>query len=141
MSEEGVPAKPPMTIVPAVMAGYFDLAFYAAMHERVARWRALTTIPEEQLPAGADRLACERLLLAEARLIDSGQLNEWLALYTDDCAYWLPTDVHGADPGKVVSWEFNDRRRLEERVERLATGRAFSQHPITRTPISIRTSR
>ena len=32
-----------------------------------------------------------------------------------------------------MSWEFNDRRRLEERVERLATGRAFSQHPVTRT--------
>lgn len=130
---EGATAKPAMTIVPAVLAGYFDLDFYAAMHERVARWRSLTTVPDERLPAEADRLACERLLVAEARLIDSGQLDAWLTLYTDDCAYWLPTDVHGADPGKFVSWEFNDRRRLEERVERLATGRAFSQHPVTRT--------
>ena len=36
-------------------------------------------------------------------------------------------------PRAIVSWEFNDRRRLEERVERLATGRAFSQMPVTRT--------
>lgn len=122
-----------MTLVPAIRAGYFDLAFYAAMHERVARWRSLTTVPPELLPPEADRLACERLLVAEARLIDRGHLDEWLDLYTDDCAYWLPTDVHGADPGKVVSWEFNDRRRLEERVERLGTGRAFSQQPVTRT--------
>lgn len=130
---EGAVTKPSMTIVPVALAGYFDLDFYAVMHERVARWRSFDTVPDDRIPADADRLAAERLLAAEARLIDSGRLDAWLKLYTDDCAYWLPTDVHGADPGKFVSWEFNDRRRLEERVERLATGRAFSQNPVTRT--------
>ncbi len=114
-------------------AGYFDLEFYARMHALVARWRSLQLIPEERLPEETDRLACERLLHAEARLIDSGQLEAWLSLFTDDCAYWVPTDVDGEDPAMFVSWEFNDRRRLEERVERLATGRAFSQLPTTRT--------
>ncbi len=41
--------------------------------------------------------------------------------------------MDGADPRKIVSWELNDRRRLEERVERLGTGRAYSQAPPTRT--------
>jgi 3-phenylpropionate/cinnamic acid dioxygenase small subunit len=117
----------------AAVPGYFDLDFYRRAQALVQSWRSLTLIPEARLPGDADRLACERLLHAEARLIDSGKLEDWLALYTDDCAYWLPTDVEGADPSRVVSWEFNDRRRLEERVERLATGRAFSQMPITRT--------
>jgi benzoate/toluate 1,2-dioxygenase beta subunit len=117
----------------APASGYFDLAFYRRAHDRVRRWRALAQIPEHLTPSLEDRFACERLLHAEARLIDSGQLEQWLALYTTDCAYWLPTDVEGADPARTVSWEFNDRRRLEERVERLATGKAFSQIPTTRT--------
>jgi 3-phenylpropionate/cinnamic acid dioxygenase small subunit len=113
--------------------GYFDLDFYRRAHALAQFWRNLVFIPEERLPPEADRAACERLLNTEARLIDSGKLEQWLGLYTDDCAYWLPTDVEGGDPSRIVSWEFNDRRRLEERVERLATGRAFSQIPITRT--------
>lgn len=113
--------------------GYFDLDYYTRMHERVVRWRSMGVIPDNRLPEEADRLACMRLLHAEARLIDRGHLDAWLDLFTQDCGYWLPTDVDGGDPSKVVSWEFNDRRRLEERVERLATGRAFSQLPITRT--------
>lgn len=115
------------------VAGYFDLAYYQRAHALVQSWRALTLVPEDRLPTEADRAACERLLIAEARLIDGGQLEAWLELYTQDCGYWLPTDVDGADPSQIVSWEFNDRRRLEERVERLATGRAFSQLPVTRT--------
>lgn len=121
-----------VTTVPAT-PGYFDLDYYRRVHSLVQSWRALVTIPEERLPCAEDREACERLLHAEARLIDGGQLDAWLSLYTQDCAYWLPTDVEGGDPARIVSWEFNDRRRLEERVERLATGRAFSQLPVTRT--------
>lgn len=125
-------APPAANAAPAV-PGYFDLEFYRRMHALVRSWHELGSIPDERLPAEPDRIACERLLHAEARLIDRGRLEAWLDLYTEDCAYWLPTDVYGADPAKMVSWEFNDRRRLEERVERLATGRAFSQLPVTRT--------
>jgi 3-phenylpropionate/cinnamic acid dioxygenase small subunit len=121
------------TAMNSASAGYFDLDFYRRAHALVQSWRSLTLIPENRLPSDADRQACERLLHAEARMIDCGKLEGWLDLYTDDCAYWLPTDVEGADPSRIVSWEFNDRRRLEERVERLATGRAFSQMPVTRT--------
>ncbi len=111
----------------------FSLDHYAALHDLVRSWRNLGEIPEERLPAPADGAACARLLAAEARLLDAGRLADWLALFTADCAYWLPTDVTGEDPAKFVAWEFNDRRRLEERVERLATGRAYSQAPPTRT--------
>jgi 3-phenylpropionate/cinnamic acid dioxygenase small subunit len=112
---------------------YFDLGYYARVHALARSWRELEQIPEERLPSDADRAACERLLFTEARLIDSGRLEAWLELYTEDCGYWVPTDVDGAHPARMVTWEFNDRRRLEERVERLATGRAFSQIPVTRT--------
>ncbi len=117
---------------PAV-PGYFDLQYYENAQKLVQSWRSVGQVPEGRKPALDDRLACESVLNAEARLIDSGKLEAWLDLYTKDCAYWLPTDVEGAHPARIVSWEFNDRRRLEERVERLATGRAFSQLPVTRT--------
>jgi benzoate/toluate 1,2-dioxygenase beta subunit len=120
-----------MATMPA--AGLFDLAFYRRMHALVVSWQGLGEIPPDRLPTLEDRAACERLLHAEARLIDGLRLEAWLALFTEDCAYWIPADVTGADPARFVSWEFNDRRRLEERVERLEGGRAFSQIPITRT--------
>jgi benzoate/toluate 1,2-dioxygenase beta subunit len=113
--------------------GLFDMAFYRRMHALVQAWQALDEIPADRLPSAEDRAACERLLYREARLIDALRLDAWLALFTQDCAYWIPADVAGADPARFVSWEFNDRRRLEERVERLEGGRAFSQIPITRT--------
>jgi len=118
---------------PGAPGGVFDLAFYRRMHALVQAWQGLGEIPADRLPCAEDRAACERLLHTEARLIDALRLEAWLALFTEDCAYWIPADVSAADPARVVSWEFNDRRRLEERVERLEGGRAFSQIPITRT--------
>jgi benzoate/toluate 1,2-dioxygenase beta subunit len=113
--------------------GYFDLEHYRSITALFRTWREVGIVPDARIPSEAHWHACERLLYAEARLIDSGRLEEWLALYCDDCAYWLPADVEMHDPASTVSWEFNDRRRLEERVERLATGLAYSQIPRTRT--------
>jgi ethylbenzene dioxygenase beta subunit len=113
--------------------GYFDLDYYQSVAALFRNWRLMTEVPEALVPSDEQRRACERLIHVEARLIDSGRLREWLQLFSDDCAYWLPTDVELRDPASTVSWEFNDRRRLEERVERLVTGLAYSQIPVTRT--------
>lgn len=110
-----------------------DAAFYERLWTTISDWRALGAIPPERV---ADRDTVDqvtRLLHHEARLLDQNRLAEWLALYTDDCVYWIPADVDNRDPRVTVSWELNDRRRLEERVERLATGRAYAQVPVTRT--------
>ncbi len=120
------------TLVPPT-DGYFDLAHYEALLGTVQEWRSLGEIPQDRLPPPEAYAAICRLLYLEARLLDAERLPEWLALFTDDCVYWLPTDVAGRDPRVTVAWEMNDRRRLEERVERLGTGRAFSQAPPTRT--------
>jgi ethylbenzene dioxygenase beta subunit len=113
--------------------GYFDLGWYERVKRIVAAWRSLVEIPVERLPDPVLRAEVTRLLYCEARLLDQARLEQWLGLFTRDCAYWLPTDSDQRDPARTVAWEFNDRRRLEERVERLATGRAFSQAPPTRT--------
>lgn len=117
----------------ALSAACIDPGFYERLWATVSAWRAMGEIPAERLP---QRETCDeitRLLHLEARLLDQHRLDEWLALYTADCVYWIPADVDNRDPAVTVSWELNDRRRLEERVERLATGRAYAQVPITRT--------
>ncbi len=123
---------PRRTLLPPT-EGYFDLAHYQALTDLVQAWRSLGEIPAERLPCAEDYASICRFLYLEARLLDAARLPEWLDLYSDDCVYWLPTDVDGADPRTTVAWEMNDRRRLEERVERLGTGRAYSQAPPTRT--------
>ncbi len=121
--------------VPAkkIPAHYFDLIFYERVWNMIREWRTLGEIPAERIPPREITDEVTRLLYLEARLLDQRQLHKWLALFTDDCAYWIPADVDIRDPRTTVSWEFNDRRRLEERVERLETGRAYSQIPHTRT--------
>jgi len=112
--------------------GYLDLGWYDRIAQIVGAWRSLGEVPLARLPDPDTQAAIQRLLCYEARLLDQERLVEWLSLFTQDCAYWIPTDVENRDPAKTVAWEFNDRRRLEERVERLGTGRAYSQAPATR---------
>lgn len=118
---------------PALSGSRIDPRFYEQLWATVSAWRAMNEVPPVRLPP---RETCEevtRLLYLEARLLDQNRLNEWLALFAEDCIYWIPADIDNRDPRITVSWELNDRRRLEERVERLATGRAYSQIPVTRT--------
>lgn len=79
------------------------------------------------------RLECEALLAREARLIDEARFNEWLNMYTDECLYWVPITPGGGDPSLEVSYAFDDRRRLADRVYWLRTGLAFCQIPQSRT--------
>jgi ethylbenzene dioxygenase beta subunit len=107
--------------------------WYDRLHAIVGYWLELGEIQGDRRASPAERAIAEQLLTTEARFLDQERLEEWLTLFTDDAAYWIPSDVEGRDPRTTVSWELNDRRRLEERVERLATERAYSQAPTTRT--------
>jgi benzoate/toluate 1,2-dioxygenase beta subunit len=76
---------------------------------------------------------CEKFLLHEARLLDDGKFDEWLALFTPDAWYWVPSEPDQADPFETVSLIYDDRRLLETRVRRLASPRMYSQEPRSRT--------
>lgn len=76
--------------------------------------------------------AAAELLYHEAELLDERRFDEWLALYTDDAVYHLPQG-DGPDPAHQVQIAYDDKRRLEERVLRLASGFAYSQDPPSRT--------
>lgn len=114
-------------------ASYFDLEYYERLWSMVREWRDMGEIPPERISSPDITGQVTRLLNLEARLLDQRRLKEWLALFARDCAYWIPSDVTVRDPRSTASWEFNDRRRLEERIERLESGRAWSQIPATRT--------
>jgi 3-phenylpropionate/cinnamic acid dioxygenase small subunit len=76
---------------------------------------------------------CERFLLHEARLLDDGKFDDWLALFTPDGCYWVPSEPDQDNPRDAVSLIYDDRRLLETRVRRLASPRIYSQEPRSRT--------
>jgi 3-phenylpropionate/cinnamic acid dioxygenase small subunit len=80
-----------------------------------------------------DLRRCEQFLLHEARLLDDGKFDEWLALFAPDAWYWVPSEPDQADPAETVSLIYDDRRLLETRVRRLASPRMYSQEPRSRT--------
>ncbi|HMK78083.1 MAG TPA: aromatic-ring-hydroxylating dioxygenase subunit beta [Xanthobacteraceae bacterium] len=80
-----------------------------------------------------DREECEAFLLHEARLLDEARFDEWLALFTLDAQYWVPSEPGQASPHDTVSLIYDDRRLLETRVRRLASPRIYSQEPRSRT--------
>ena len=81
------------------------------------------------------RAEAEDLLFEEADLLDQWRLSEWLALYTADASYLVPsTDLPpGADPAKALFYIGDDRMRLEQRVARLMKKTAHAESPRSRT--------
>jgi ethylbenzene dioxygenase subunit beta len=76
---------------------------------------------------------CEQFLVHEARLLDEGRFDEWLALFTSEAWYWVPLEPNQASPHDNISLIYDDRRLLETRVRRLASPRIYSQEPRSRT--------
>jgi len=76
---------------------------------------------------------CEQFVLHEARLLDEAKFDDWLALFTSDAWYWVPSEPDQANPHDTVSLIYDDRRLLETRIRRLASPRMYSQEPRSRT--------
>jgi 3-phenylpropionate/cinnamic acid dioxygenase small subunit len=81
----------------------------------------------------------ELFLYAEARLLDERRYEEWLALFTEDCRYFMPIMSTRARGERDVSDDrelahFDDTKRtLTLRVKRLATNFAYAEDPPSRT--------
>ncbi len=88
--------------------------------------------PREFLAAGTE------LLQREALYLDQRRWDEWLALYTPDCEYWMPAwkseDELGQNPRTELSYFYYDNRTgLEDRVARVVSGRSAASTPMPRT--------
>lgn len=68
----------------------------------------------------------------EARMLDDGRYDDWLALWLPDGHYWMPLDYKQTDPIHVTSLLYEDLFMLKLRVERLNGARTFSQKPKSR---------
>ena len=108
---------------------YVDDRFYADIVAAFTDWQR----PELELTDVATRDECRRLLEREARLLDEARFEEWLALYAEQCIVWVPAAARPGDPRREVTMFFDDRQRLQDRIFRLRTGKAWSQVPPSRT--------
>jgi 3-phenylpropionate/cinnamic acid dioxygenase small subunit len=79
-----------------------------------------------------DRHQIENFLYREARLMDENAYDDWFALWTDDALYWIPANADDIDPQRHVSIVYEDKARLEDRIERLKSGAAYAQDPKSR---------
>jgi len=98
--------------------------------------------------ASADELReIEQFLYQEAFLLDERRFEEWLALFTDDARYWMPTRRTVAKavvnasteveeelvPEGQLGWFDDSKLTLLARVMRLRGGIAWAEDPPSRT--------
>ena len=107
---------------------YVDDTYYDKLVAGFGDWQR----PELEVEDVQIREQCRMLLEREARLLDQARYEEWLALYAPECVVWVPAAANPGDPRREVSVFFDDRRRLEDRIYRLGTGKAWSQVPPSR---------
>ena len=86
--------------------------------------------------AAQDRIA--QFLYAEAMALDERRWEDWLALFTGDCEYWVPAwkseDELTADPHAELSLVYySERSGLEDRVWRVRSGRSAASIVMPRT--------
>ena len=79
-----------------------------------------------------DRNQIENFLYREARLMDEHAYDEWLALWTDDALYWVPSNDDDMDPTRQVAIIYDHLPQMQDRIERLKGGAAYSQDPKSR---------
>jgi benzoate/toluate 1,2-dioxygenase beta subunit len=114
---------------PSRSSYYVTDAFYQELVENFSNWQG----DDLFIANPGVRDTCRQLLEREARLLDQLRFEDWLGLFAQECAYWVPTTPNAGDPRREVAITFDDRRRLEDRIYRLRTGYAWSQAPASRT--------
>lgn len=98
----------------------------------------MTQTATEQLVSLPERLAlrleAEEFLVEEAAILDEWRMDDWLALFTEDATYVVPsTDVPDGDPAKDLTLIDDDYLRLTWRVNRLKSRHAHREFPWSRT--------
>ena len=81
------------------------------------------------------RPEAEDFLILEASLLNEWRLEEWRALFTDECRYLVP-NTNGdpyAPPESSLYLIADDGHHLTERVKRLGKKSAHAEYPRSRT--------
>jgi 3-phenylpropionate/cinnamic acid dioxygenase small subunit len=70
-----------------------------------------------------------QMLYREARLMDEHRYRDWLALWSSDAIYWVPSNGVGETPDDEVAIIYDDYHRLKDRIARLDSGSVMVQSP------------
>jgi p-cumate 2,3-dioxygenase subunit beta len=90
----------------------------------------VNAVPE----AAVSRAEVEDFLFREAELLDNWKLDDWLALMTEEAAYYVPpNDKPDADHRFTLFTIADDIVRLRERVIRLKDPNCHAEYPPSRT--------
>ena len=78
------------------------------------------------------------LVHREAMYLDEQRWDDWLALYTEDCEYWMPAWKADGAPTTNPQAELShiyyaNRAGLEDRVVRIRSGKSPASTPTPRT--------
>ena len=93
-------------------------------------------IMSNALPDG-DLEAIELLLYRETEYLDQARYDDWLALFSEDCRYWIPVSKEQTDPVNDVSLFYEDRDLMAMRISRIQHPRAHSlDHPVTTSHVT-----
>lgn len=79
------------------------------------------------------RAAVQDFIHRELRLLDARRFDEWRDLFTEDGAYWVPTQPDQASPEEAVSLFYDDRVTMAARIRRLNHPDIHVQSPLSRT--------
>jgi p-cumate 2,3-dioxygenase beta subunit len=95
----------------------------------------MTAAPAAGRPARhALRLDVEDFLYAEAALLDAWRLDDWLALFTADARYEVPsTDLPSGEPATALMLISDTHAMIAARVKRLNSRKAHREFPWSRT--------
>lgn len=79
------------------------------------------------------RQEVEDFLLGEAALLDGGDFERWLQLFTEQSRYWIPLRRGAAAPDDELNIVYDDFNRIRDRINRITGGDAHSQDPPSAT--------
>lgn len=111
-------------------ARYVAPALLARIEAFVLRSRARTN---EQRLAQASLGEVEAFLYEEASLLDRREYKQWFTMLSDDFVYWIPSSYQDSSLNKELSINFDDRRRLLDRITYTESGVQMAQIPKSRT--------
>jgi benzoate/toluate 1,2-dioxygenase beta subunit len=89
-------------------------------------------IPSPQSTSLA-RETFELFLIHEAKLLDERRFRDWMELFTEDGAYWVPAAPNQESPFNHASLFYDDRTLMKTRIDRLEHPRIHIQTPPSRT--------
>lgn len=105
-----------------------DEAAYIRLTAEIAASRLRYAPGESALTADA-----ERFLFWEARLLDDRDYKSWVSLLASNFVYWVPSEPDATDARRQSAVNFDDRRRLLDRIALIETGVLHAQTPVSRT--------